>query len=140
MRHTSASLQDLLAAQRSGQGFAISASLLGRAGFLINFTPNGDIEHDMVAFLTGTGQQKMLAVSHQHGLSLRELAAAIRHNHTDELANLYLEQGGHPLWSPKEQRWTQEQIEFYLPMLTLEVEVLDSILRQDSGPSSRSGA
>ena len=125
-------------AQARSQGLAISPSLTQREEFLLRFAPTGDLERDMAVFLTGTGQDQIFAVSRQHDLSLRELAATIRHNHQDELANL--KQGQRPLWSQKYQRWTSEKKAYYAHVLDLECSILDSILNRDSGLSSRSAA
>lgn len=105
---------------------------------MLAFVPTGDLERDMADFLTGTGQGQMFAISRQLDLSLRELAAAIRHNHQDELANL--EQGQRPLWSQKYQRWTPEKKAYYAHVIELECEILDSMLMQDSGSSDLSAA
>jgi len=106
--------------------------------FLLGFVATGDLENDMAAFLIGTGQEKVLVVSGQHGLSLRELAAAIRHNHQDEIANL--KAGKRPLWSEKNQRWSADRRAFYGHLLELECKALDSILNRDSGSSEQSAA
>src|SRR5450756_1236258 len=105
-------------AQASGQGLAITPALAQREEFLLRFVPTGDLERDMAVFLTGTGQGPIFAVSRQHDLSLRELAATIRHNHQDELANL--KQGRRPLWSQKYQRWAPEKKAYYAHVLDLE--------------------
>ncbi len=124
--------------QSPGHLPAISPALAQREEFLLAFAPTGDLEDDMTAFLIGTGQEDVLVVSRQHDLPLRELAAAIRHNHQDEIANL--KQGKRPLWSRKYQRWTVGQKLYYANVVELECKVLDSILERNSGLSSRSAA
>ena len=91
----------------------------------------------MAVFLTGTGQEAILVVSRQHDLSLCDLAAAIRHNHQDELANL--KQGKRPQWPRKSERWSSEKKAYYAHVIELECEILDSILIQDSGSSGPHG-
>jgi hypothetical protein len=117
---------------------AISPALAQREEFLLGFAPTGDLEDDMTAFLIGTGQEDVLAVSHQRDLPLRELAASIRYNHQDEIANL--KQGKRPLWSRKYQRWTVGQKLYYANVVELECKVLDSILERDGGMRPRSAA
>lgn len=122
--------------QYGGHHPAISPALANHEDFLLGFVPQGDLEDDMTAFLIGTGQEQVLVVSRQQGLSLRELAASIRHNHQDELANL--EAGKRPLRSEKNQHWSSEQRAFYAHLVELEIKALDSILNQDSGSSLQS--
>jgi hypothetical protein len=117
---------------------AITPPLVQREEFLLGFTPTGDLEDDMRTFLIGTRQEDLLVVSRQHDLPLRELAAAIRHNHRDEIAGL--KQGKRPLWSRKYQRWTVGQKLYYSNVVELESKVLDSILERDSGLHRRSAA
>lgn len=121
-----------------GQHLAISPLLASHEEFLLGFVPTGDLEGDMEALLIGTGQEQFLVVCREHSHSLRELAASIRHNHQDELANL--KNGKRPLWSQKYLRWSAEQKTFYAHLVELECSVLDSILNQDSGLSRRSAA
>jgi hypothetical protein len=125
-------------AKARSQGLAISPSLIQREEFLRRFVLTGDLERDMAVFLTGTGQDQVFAASRQHDFSLLELAATIRHNHQDELANL--KQGRRPLWSQKYQRWAPNMKAYYAHVLDLECSILDSILMRDSGLSSRSAA
>jgi hypothetical protein len=117
---------------------ATSPVLARREEFLLGFTPTGDLENDMTALLIGTGKEDVLAVSRQHDLPLRELAASIRHNHQDEIANL--KQGKRPLWSRKYQRWTAGQKLYYANVVELECKVLDSILDQVAGTTGHSAA
>jgi hypothetical protein len=124
--------------QFGGPNPTISPALANHEEFLLGFVPTGDLEGDMTTFLIGTGQEQTLVLSRQHGLSLRELAASIHHNHQDELSNL--NEGKPPLWSEKKQRWSPEQRAFYTHLLRLECKALDSILNQDSGSSRRSAA
>jgi hypothetical protein len=121
-----------------GHRLAISPALAQREEFLLAFAPTGDLEDDMTAFLMGAGQEDVLAVSRQHDLSLRELAASIRRNHQDEIANL--KQGKRPLWSRKYQRWTAGQKFYYANVVELECKILDSILERDGGSHHRSAA
>ena len=105
---------------------------------MLGFVPTGDLDHDLTTFLIGTGEEQLLVISRQQGLSLRDLAALIRPNHQDELANL--KEGKRPLWAQKNQHWSSDRPAFYAHLLELECKVLDSILGQDSGLSSRSAA
>lgn len=124
MKDASSQLKELLATDKGGQALELSDSLRSRADFLLSFASTGDLQQDMESVLKGTGEQGMLAVFRRYDLSLRDLAASIRHNHEDELENL--SRGGHPLWSPKSEHWSPEQIEFYRGILTLEVAIFDS--------------
>jgi hypothetical protein len=134
MKDASSQLKALLTAQDGGRVHVISDSLRSRADFLLSFNPTGELQQDMESLLRGTGEQAVLVVSRRHGLSLRELAASIRHNHQDELGNL--QRGGHPLWLPKSETWSPDKVEFYRRILALEVEILDSILNLDTGLSA----
>ena len=118
----------------TGHRPAISPALAQREEFLLGFAPTGDLEDDMTAFLSGTGQEDVLAVSRQHHLPLQELAASIRHNHQDEIANL--KQSKRPLWSRKYQRWTVGQMLYYANVVELECKVIESILSEDTGISA----
>ena len=133
MNDASSQLKALLTVSKSGQVLAISDSLRSRADFLLSFTPTGNLQQDMESVLKGTGEHGVLTVFRRYDLSLRDLAASIHHDHEDELENL--RRGGHPLWSPKSEHWSPEQIEFYRRILMLEVASFDSILDQDAGSS-----
>jgi hypothetical protein len=133
MKDASSQLKELLATDKGGQTLELPDSLRSRANFLLSFAPTGNLQLDMESVLKGTGEQGVLAVFRRYDLSLRVLAASIRHNHEDELENL--SQGGRPFWSSKSEHWSPEQIEFYRRILTLEVAIFESILDHDDGSS-----
>jgi hypothetical protein len=138
MKDASSQLKELLATDKGGLVLELSDSLRNRADFLLSFTPTGNLQRDMESVLRGTGEHGVLTVFRRYDLSLRDLAASIRHNHEDELENL--RPGGHPLWSSKSEDWSPEQIEFYRRILTLEVAIFDAILDMDTGLSEPSAA
>jgi len=116
----------------------ISSALASREQFPLAFVPAGEVEADLASFLVGTGEEQLLTLSRQRGLSLRDLAVLIRDNHRNELANL--QRGGRPLRTEKNRDWSSDQRAFYIHLLKLECRALESILDRHSGSPQQSTA
>jgi hypothetical protein len=116
----------MLAAYWSDQGLLVSKDLIEHEKFLLSFTPTGAIDPDLRKFLVGVRGQdfldKCLAVEHD----LTDLAVLCLQNDRVELA--LLADGERPLWTPRYQRWSKEQLAFYKHLLELEEAVLTAIL------------
>ena len=69
-------------------GLELLQDLVDHQQFLLTFTPSGDVDKDVAAFLVGVGQPQILAPYRQLNLPLRDLAIQIRGNHRNELARI----------------------------------------------------
>lgn len=107
----------------------LSQDLVDHQRFLLTFTPSGDVDHDVAAFLVGVGQPQILERYRQLNLPLRGLAVQICDRHRDELARI--KRGHGPSHDAKYYRRSPEALELYTQLLELEEEVLATILKQD---------
>ena len=121
MKDASSQLKELLATDKDGQVLELSESLRDRVDILLTFSPSGSLQQDMESVLRGTGDWGVLAVFRRYDLSLRDLAASIRHSHEDKLESL--SRGGRHLWSSTSEHWSPVQIEFYRQILVIESEI-----------------